>query len=322
MKESNDRILQFDFLRAVAIMYIIGVRHLDDYVSGYFHCKIDDILTFSFLGLFVFISGFLLSINNNIESQNGIIFFLKKRFLRIYPLYIVALFLFYLGHLVSIKELLAGGLLLNTIFEYRVPTLWYVSIICVYYLLFPLLSYQYRWYRIFVVFTLFMFISVLLNKYIGIIDIRLILYFPLFVSGIFLSKFHDPINVLTNKVLVIVSAIIFYISSAKLFEFHDTNYEYIFILLVMLTSIPLLFFISGKFTIIFDNMVVKKIAFSSYCMYLFHRLIFYTVVLVYKPDTDFWTLVYLYAIAIPLIFIFSFGVQRGYDFLLKRCITV
>jgi peptidoglycan/LPS O-acetylase OafA/YrhL len=88
------RILHLDFLRGFAILYIVGVHHLDDYAGNVYHSQWDVAATKAFLGMFVFISGYLLSMNNPINGKGDLLNFAFKRFLRIYPLYALSLILF------------------------------------------------------------------------------------------------------------------------------------------------------------------------------------------------------------------------------------
>jgi peptidoglycan/LPS O-acetylase OafA/YrhL len=68
---NENRINSFDFLRALAISYIVIIRHMDDYASNSFGGIVNTILTYIFLGIFVYLSGYLLtskySVLNNID---------------------------------------------------------------------------------------------------------------------------------------------------------------------------------------------------------------------------------------------------------------
>jgi len=83
------RLFIFDFLRLLAILlvvlsHVIRVESLD-VVRSY--------LGIIGLGIFFFVSGYLLTANEKQLSIHNIIPYLKKRFVRIYPLYWIALIL-------------------------------------------------------------------------------------------------------------------------------------------------------------------------------------------------------------------------------------
>jgi len=98
-----------EYLKAFSMIYIVGFWHLSDYTK-YLSITKNSILsdfTLVVLGVFVLISGFLLGKTN----KQPIIFlpFLRKILFRIYPLYALAVVVFYFfcinNALISIKSL-------------------------------------------------------------------------------------------------------------------------------------------------------------------------------------------------------------------------
>lgn len=85
------RDLTLDFLRGVAMLYIVGIWHLDDYTRALdFDNSVTQLLTVSFLGLFFFLSGMLLSGRYGIRHLRDAGHFYVRRFRRIYPMYVLA----------------------------------------------------------------------------------------------------------------------------------------------------------------------------------------------------------------------------------------
>jgi peptidoglycan/LPS O-acetylase OafA/YrhL len=87
----KNKLLAFDFLRALAILMIIPA-HLSSYLfSTYSKLGLyvfDPYFANMGLGLFIFMSGFLLYYNNySIHSFEDVLSFYRKRLLRIFPLY-------------------------------------------------------------------------------------------------------------------------------------------------------------------------------------------------------------------------------------------
>src|SRR5574344_730338 len=91
----KNKIIAFDFLRALAIAMIIPA-HLSNFLS-FTYLKlalyaVDPFVANMGLGLFIFMSGYLLYYNNHsIRSLEDVFDFYKKRLLRIFPLYWAAL---------------------------------------------------------------------------------------------------------------------------------------------------------------------------------------------------------------------------------------
>ena len=86
MKNTNDRIIAFDLLRAAAAVYI-ALWHLDDYANNVFLSPLGTTFSISALSIFTFVSGFLLAKRyGRIETLRDACKFLRKRLIRIYPL--------------------------------------------------------------------------------------------------------------------------------------------------------------------------------------------------------------------------------------------
>ncbi len=91
----KEKMIAFDFLRALAIAMIIPA-HLSNFLSSTYSklalYAIDPYFANMGLGLFIFMSGYLLYYNNHsINSFQSVLSFYKKRLLRIFPLYWAAI---------------------------------------------------------------------------------------------------------------------------------------------------------------------------------------------------------------------------------------
>jgi len=117
IKRTVSRDPAIDCIRAISMLYVIGITHLDDYASSLFQSKLDDVLTYLSLGAFVYISGHLLTFRTSLKTPRWVIAFLKKRFLRIYPLYILTLLIFCIFSWISIYDFLRCLFLLDRFFN-------------------------------------------------------------------------------------------------------------------------------------------------------------------------------------------------------------
>jgi len=138
------RLAHLDVLRVAAMVYIVMFWHLDNYFPKHvFSGKYFEIVKFSFLSLFMYISGYLLSSKCDIDCASGVMNFLQKRFVRIYPLFVVSMVLYYfLGFVDSVvfwHGILMVGILLND----APITLWLVSCLLVYYFLFQVMIFRF-----------------------------------------------------------------------------------------------------------------------------------------------------------------------------------
>ena len=87
------RFVWADWLRAAYIFNIVGFWHLFNYTDAFpaYYKVVTVRLTVVVLGLFVMLSGYLLGGSRPNLSIAGTWTFYKRRLLRIYPLYVVAL---------------------------------------------------------------------------------------------------------------------------------------------------------------------------------------------------------------------------------------
>ncbi len=311
---SHNRIAYLDFLRGVSILYIIAVRHLDDYAGQFYNSLLDDALTYSFLGTFVFISGYLLSINNEIKNTDDIIKFLRKRFIRIYPLYFLALLLFSAISLLSFRRLIQHVFLINMVSGSSVRTLWFVSMIFVFYLLYPVIMYRYSIIKSFAILAAITATIMLGRLWYDLFDYRMIVYLPLFLMGIAAHK-NQLIKRFKEVYVLMLSAAVF---SFSIYLYDNIGDKTPILISLMMSSVPICLAIGKVVSKIIEERFYAPIAYASFCIYLFHRVFYQVLVSVYKPSEPVYILLYLSLIGVPLVITASFHIQKHYDMLVAR----
>jgi peptidoglycan/LPS O-acetylase OafA/YrhL len=199
---SGQRIAELDVLRVTGMISVL-LGHLPAYFPhdpflGWIY------YAFTSLGvaLFVFVSGFVLAQGYAGRKDFHFLRFLGKRLARLYILYIPALILFivefyYLEiyHTVNLTpfvpsllaHLFAGQVLLFP-WVRQLFTLWYVGLIVFLYLFFGFLALCKNTYQAIAVIALTSAILLFCRLVLGIIDIRLFLYYPVFLFGVFLGR--------------------------------------------------------------------------------------------------------------------------------------
>ncbi len=313
----KDRFIEFDILRIITICYIIMVRHIDDYASEMYQCQLVLDLTHISLGILVYISGYLLAImGDTFSSISDIKSFLVKRALRIYPLYALALLVFYMLSIINHHQLLSGLLLYNLFTGEHILTLWYISMIMIYYILFIVINYKSNSLRLWVLAAFIFFLlgieKITVNKFDG----TLILYFPSFICGIVSARYSKYIQLTVKKcifMLIIFLIVIYFrgLTPSKM-GFMIVN------IMIISFALPCIFLVSKiKISATMTKFIVN-LSYASFCMYLIHRIVFEMALIVYKPRTDGITLLYLYLVAIPIIVILSFYIQKSYDKLVYK----
>jgi peptidoglycan/LPS O-acetylase OafA/YrhL len=205
---TRKRLLELDAVRAVAILMIVA-----SHLSYYFHSNLfgwnnvlGTYLVLFGLGTFFFLSGFVLGYNNRkFNAWSDVASFFKKRLLRIYPLYLVAL-AFAVGAFIllpsqshfslSSLQVLIYALGLQGLLAPRyVPDFymfWFVGVILLCYLTYPLMM-RYgsnNKVRLLLISAAIFALFLAIRLSFGIVDTRFFLYYFVFVSGIAASIFH------------------------------------------------------------------------------------------------------------------------------------
>lgn len=289
---------ELDILKATAILLIVFC-HMDNYVSCYNLIRlVDQYAALIGLSLFFFISGFLLSQNNPvISSMRDIKTFYIKKFIRIFPLYWIALaslvIIFGLlkispGHVspynFSPFNLLLHFCGLQGIFPYNsIQSMWFVGAIILFYLLYPIMVYLSKNnLEIFLVSSIILIMLGLIHYFFGLIEINVLTYYPIFIAGIFINKiiycqkqkFDKNLlkQILIFNLILIIG--IFLILAIK-HVFH-LDLKFLPQLLMICALISLCIF-SLIFTRLFIKIrgkimiLISSIAFATYAIYLFQH---------------------------------------------------
>ena len=211
----KDKIIAFDFLRALAIAMIIPA-HLSNFLSSTYSklalYAVDPYFANMGLGLFIFMSGYLLYYNNHsINSFQSVLSFYKKRLLRIFPLYWAAIAAFTLVFFIFAPKLNSGfvfpnaehvfsfhniimhilGLQILLAPAYASPllTLYFIGLIIIFYAVYPFIIMVSKNSKQLIFYSSLVFLGFLLiSRTFSIIDPRFFMFFPTFVFGILTCK--------------------------------------------------------------------------------------------------------------------------------------
>lgn len=351
---TTGRLVVFDFIRLIAILLVVFSHTL----------KVGDLpFDVTLLGkignaVFFFISGYLIYLNNsNFKSKPDILRFYKKRILRIYPLYILAivcgllLSILLSGHITqSFFEVIVSILGLQMVF-YPVLVhdpiiLWFIGMIVIFYIIYPVVMYlsagNIRKYIIYS--SLVIGILVLIKLFTGFIGGGVFEYYFVFVAGVivawtqlFNSQYIKKVNTLAIIAFICSSVItlIFQPSIGELEHVPLTLSIIINVGLVMLLrlvhGISTVFVLYVIYSYLTPGKCINKIivngAFASYAVYLFHGNILSIINIVVSSCGDFVVsflslpLIYdivLIIIFIPIIFIISYYIQKGESICIKK----
>ena len=154
-------------------------------------------LTLIILGTFVLISGYFIGLKDIKINKHSIMHFYKKRLLRIYPLYLIAIGLFTFFNLSNLITSIKAGFLISMLIKPAPRTLWFITMLMSFYAISPLLIHASKtikpsnlitYYLIFIIFLLtYLYLTQML-------DIRIVIYFPSFALGVFVARKNIEIS--------------------------------------------------------------------------------------------------------------------------------
>lgn len=312
--ESDKRNVQYDLLRSLAMIYIVAFWHIQDYTIFFsFINPATKLLTIFILGLFVFLSGLLLASRSQLSTFNEVKVFYFRLLYRIYPMYALSAIGFFLAQATDLSQLIKGLFFLNLLTGTPPPTIWFVEMIFLFYVLFPIFIIFYHPLGCIVTGVCFSFFLILIHYASGgIVHFRLGLYLIGFVFGIFVGKTHRAIFFINSPSAFLVSILL--LPVIFFMQYKLSGIAALFTQqLGLLLFIPLIFMLSHSISKIVYFPLIHALSYASLATYLFHRFFLGIGNLLFSPASLLSSIVYFLLFLIPLTFILSFLIQKLYD---------
>lgn len=318
-----NRDYRFDIARVVSMTYIVAFMHLYGYIydvkSAYFipECAV---LTDACLGLFTFVSGYLLGRKYVFgKSWRDIWQFYKKRLLRIIPLFLLSAIVLYLIGFNSARATLNGILCISPFIKPRPMTLWYIPVILLCYLITPIVCRKNFTWRL-VSSLAILFILIGLKKVIPTIDWRFQYNMLFYLVGLVSSPYFDWKFKKASFVKWLIVAL--FVGLIVITHFYKPN-VHIRHLFAGIGVIAVLFVCEGLANVVFrkDNLVSRTVTIVSYASmacYMFHRLFFWLGELAWNPLSHGLKWIYMAGVIFPAMLVFSYFIQKGYDIIIER----
>lgn len=289
----KDWSVEIDIIKVIAIIIIV-FGHIDNYLSDPSSIRTaGSYLVLIGLSFFFFASGYTLPMHNQrFEKVSDFLSFYKKRCIRIFPLYLIALATIIL--IFGFLNISAGNAtpynlsLLNVgvhIFAlqallpvFSMQAMWFVSMIFIFYIIYPFVVLSTKKTKSLLICLLTIFFAfAALRFFFGLIDIRFFEYFPVFIFGVIASKNHlfsdtkfNRFIILSSFPLIITGLLLF---TGYRFVFNNPFGQYI-IIPVFLIFITIFGYYVAKLCVPHlkksGESIISKMAYSSYAIYLFH----------------------------------------------------
>ena len=321
------KIQEFDLLRALAII-ILMFHHSQAYgftLSGFPLEGLTPYFEAILLGIFFFISGYFAE--RSFQKQNkGSVSFFFSRMLRIYPPYLLAVFLYVniLGITLKRNDLIIYLSGTHFVFapNYAKPviTIWYIGAIILFYLVFGILLSNLRTTKPLVIVSALVFAAAYaLHQWTGLLDERFFKYFIVFLTGIlfarplYFSHWLSGEQILIKLVVAVLATIVF----SLVLAFSSVSPYYILgVVFFIISWTVLLFALATKVKAQGVVKLAGLVSYASYFAYLIHRPLWEWLVGVFSIDV--WQNQVLFKLfpASIIVFILSYYLQYGYDRLL------
>lgn len=308
---SNNRLIQYDFARALCVLWIVGYWHFHDYLPLSYKLSSEsqvvcETITTIVLACFTFLSGFFLK-KYRFNSLADIKQFYIKRVKRFYVLFFISSCCLFAMNWMNFKTFLANILGLG-MFYVPCKTLWYLSMLMSFYVITPILNWNFsaKWKRI-SAFACPLILCYILAKF-HFCDIRMIMYLPFYVLGLFIKEQNEIYNLWTMLLCLFALALMSYFHIQSFLA----GYAYM--------TIGLFFILSFCHICNFDILrkPISFIAFGSMCSYLFHREIFETFKTACYDQNENGIPLTIGITSLIVVFIGAYYIQVYYDKLIKR----
>lgn len=324
---SGVRDLSFDIARAISAFWVVGVWHLlcydknNDY-ANWTTQQITDV----FLSVFMFISGYMLG-KYRFGGLNEVKFFYKKRFWRFYILYVVASITLYVGGVLignqmyaSTEQFVLSFWGLNVLFPPHLGTLWFISMIMFFYLITPLLSFEYKSKAMNYIMAIALYLFFFLWRGVtGYIESYVFLMFPMYALGLLMPR-EITNKAKKNRVMVVIGLVLF----VALFPMVKilSHFEILSLFLKLICLLGGALFVLGiselLILVTFARKAFELVAYSSLCAYLFHRQVYSVMHGIMKHFGVSINIAILWLLFMPVALICAYLIQKIYDSLLSK----
>ena len=319
---SSDKSLAIELLRAVCVLWIVGFWHLMNYTHGFPGADnaVTLRLTVIVLGLFTFVSGFLLARAPMRLRAPELGRFYARRLLRIYPLYLLALLAFWALGMADRSTALKAALGMSMVYGPAPLTLWFITMILEFYLVAPLLIALRGRPALFVLAALGLFGVAAVCGRAANGDLRLAEYFPAFALGVYWANHGERSSTRTTLWACAAAAAAW---AWSLVAGSDPQYSLAGIPLVTCGALAA-FLLAGRLPLSPRGGLVRAAALVSYAgfaMYLFHRIVYKGLHALYDPASPGLGLAWLLLVGLPVVLLVSLLLQRACDASLRASAT-
>ena len=328
MTGGKQRLQEFEALRALAIVLLL-ILHSDIFSWSVYGVELGPISHFVgafLLGSFFFLAGYFQEISMQKPTWN-FFSYVKSKFIRIFPPYWFALvlFIFVMGY--SLKRFELSVYLLNLQFIFspafvkQMLTLWYISVVFGYYILFGVLARQTKSDLALGIWSIFIFVAAyILHSLTNLLDGRFFEYYFIFLAGVYFARFKQAqdwffsLNFSYKIVIALLGVVAFRL--AFLMNVAITHGVYLLAVDFYILGWVLLWLTIFR-TRIGAWKIWAPLSTASFFAYLFHRPIWFILVALFAKRIGLSTIMFQFLPGSIAVLFICYFLQKGYDSLLR-----
>jgi peptidoglycan/LPS O-acetylase OafA/YrhL len=306
-----------DWMRALSILYIVGFWHLHNYTTfvPWYRAAPFARLGVTGLALFVLISGFLAGRAGEGISARKIAAYYRRRLIRIYPPYLMALMVFTVLGL-SGAEFLPSALMVNMIVPPPPLTLWFMTMIVLFYLAAPfMLTCAQRPVKMVAVVGAVWVVLFAVDQLWFDIEDRLLIYLPAFTAGMLIANNRER-----GRLLLLIASgcgsVVGYVLSLRAVG-ADPDQSLWMLLWASASAVFTFLTLHGRLP---RSRVIEHLSFGGFFLYLFHRPIYVILLEVSGIESAWGRELLLVCLGLPLGIAFGIVAQRAYDALIATAV--
>ena len=224
MMEKKKRMQEFEALRGLSILLLLALHSevFDANVFGFTVDPLAHVVAVFLLGSFFFLAGFFAEFSRQ-KAGGTIVSFYWSKVIRIFPPYWLALglFVFVIGFSLKRFDALMYVLnlqwLLSPVFIKQLLTLWYISVLVGYYLIFGVLLFWVKSDLGLLIWSMILFAAAYAaNMADGLFEPRFFQYYFVFLAGIYFFRFERQrnillgMNILYKTVIALIVLLVFW----------------------------------------------------------------------------------------------------------------
>lgn len=325
MTDSKKRLVEFEALRGLSIVLLLTL-HSEIIGISAFGYSLDPVaqgIALFLLGSFFFLAGYFMDASMQ-NYKDGAFRFIKSRFIRIFPPYWLSLLFFIKLFTLKRIDLFVYFLNLQAVFSpaFVKPllTLWYISMLVVYYIIFGILLWRTKSNKSLLLLSILVFAAVyVLHLVSGLFDVRFFRYFFIFLGGVYFYRFENirkflfDLPLLYKALAAIVITWAFWLVQVN--GIATTNGVYLLVVDTFIFSWALTWLSIFRLQIGTWKIWVF-LSTASYFAYLFHRPLWYLLQTVFDVNSWGGEAMFNFTLGSIVALIVGYFLQQGYNRLL------